>query len=173
MQEQKLIILNQEQFLFRKITLEEKEDIMRLFNACEDFFILSEGKIPENGEAFFHELPSGKRIQDKYVYGVFDKHMLIGAIDIVADYPEKGEWIIGLLLLHPNKRGIGLGKKIHDVIKDLVRQAGGVKLRIAVVEQNINGQYFWKKMGYTQKKITKPRKFGIKESCVMVMNCDL
>ena len=88
----------------------------------------------------------------------------------VADFPEKGEWIIGLLLIHPNARGMGLGRAMHNEIKKFVKNQGGKKLRIGVMEQNVDALVFWSKIGYKQTKITETRKFGIKESKVVVMN---
>lgn len=170
MNKEEVIIINNKEILFKKITIEDKSKVMDLFRECTDFFELTEGIKPDDCDDFFYDLPPNKTIEDKYLYGVFDKDLLIGVIDIVSDFPEKGEWIIGLLLLHPNTRGIGLGKGIHNLIKELVKNEGAQKLRIGVMEQNTDALIFWNKIGYKQIKITEPRKFGIKESKVVVMN---
>lgn len=146
-------------------------DVMNLFINCKEYFILTEGKEVEDCSDFFTDLPPNKKIEDKYLYGVYDDELLVGAIDLVSNFPEDGEWMIGLVLLHPKVRHIGLGKTIHNVIKDIARKGKAQKLRIGVIEQNTNGYKFWNKIGYKQiKKITDPIKFGAKESKVIVMN---
>lgn len=170
MNKKQIIMINNRELLFREITLQDKAQVMELFKACKEFFLLTEGVQPDNCEAFFTELPPNKKKEDKYLYGIFDKDTLIGALDLISDFPEKGEWIIGLLLLHPKTRGSGLGKGVHKVIKEIVKGEGGEKLRVGVMEENKNALHFWRKMGYEQRKVTKPIKSGIKESKIIVMN---
>lgn len=170
MNKQEVIIINNKKLVYRKITIEDKDKVMDLFRECKDFFVLTEGTKPDDCDGFFYDLPPEKTNEEKYLYGVFDNNSLIAATDIVSNYPEKGEWIIGLLLIHPNTRGVGLGKEIHNLIKELAINEGAEKLRIGIMEQNTNALIFWNKIGYKQTKITEPRKFGIKESKMVVMN---
>lgn len=170
MNKQEVITLNGKELLFREISTKDKDKVMDLYKNCNDFFELTEGIKPDNCEELFNDVPPNKTIEDKFLYGIFDKDILVGVIDIVADFPEKGEWIIGLLLLSPSVRGIGLGNKIHDLIKEMVENEGGEKLRVGVIEENTKALIFWGKIGYKQIKITEPRKFGMKKSRVIVMN---
>ncbi len=167
---EEMIRMNNRELSFRKIRVEDKNKVLNLFRECKDYFELTQGTIPDDCDSFFYDLPPNKTIEDKYLYGVFDKNLLVGAIDIISNYPKQGEWIIGLLLLHPNTRGIGLGKEIHNLIIKLVKKEGAEALRVGVVEQNKDALYFWHKIGYKQTKITEARKFGIKESKVVLMN---
>lgn len=170
MNKQEVITLNGKELLFREMYIKDKDKVMELYKNCNDFFELTEGIKPDNCEELFNDIPPNKTIEDKFLYGIFDKDMLIGVIDIVSDFPEKGEWIIGLLLLSPSVRGIGLGNKIHDLIKEMVENEGGEKLRVGVIEENTKAVMFWEKIGYKEIKITEPRKFGMKKSRVIVMN---
>jgi GNAT superfamily N-acetyltransferase len=137
------------------------------------FFPFNRSVVPINCDSFFYDLPPEKTLKDKYSYGVFENSSLIAAIDVVSDYPEKGEWIIGLLLIHPKARNIGLGKRIHDIVKKVAKNKGAEKLRIGVVKQNINALTYWNKIGYKQIEIIPPKKIGIIESKVVVMNYKL
>ncbi len=170
MDKQTVIALNNKELLFRKITIEDKDAVMDLFSNCEEFFILTEGAMPVDSDGLFYDLPPGKLAKEKYLYGIFEHSSLIAAADIVTNYPEEKEWMIGLLLIHPKSRGVGLGKIVHDIIKELAVNEGAEKLRVAVVEQNTKALIFWGKIGYKQIKVTEPIKFGIKESRVIVMN---
>ncbi|WP_202708876.1 GNAT family N-acetyltransferase [Sporosalibacterium faouarense] len=170
MNDQEVIKINNMELFFRRITIEDKDKVMNLFRECKDFFVLTEGVIPYDSDSFFYDLPPGKNLEEKYLYGVFDKNSLVAVIDMVSNYPEKGEWIIGLFLIHTKIRGIGLGREIHNLIKNFIISKGAEKLRIGVLEQNTNALKFWNKIGYKQTKITEPRKFGTKESKAVIMN---
>ena len=158
---------------YRKILPQDQERVMNLFRACPDYFEMIEGIQPDNCDEFFGDVPPGKKMDDKHLFGAFKKDRLIGVADVVADFPEKDEWIIGLLLLDPDVRSMGIGQSMHEFIKEYVRSHGGKKLRIGVMEQNRGALTFWNKIGYQKIMMTEPRKFGIKESRVVVMNYHL
>jgi len=75
----------------------------------------------------------------------------------------------GNLILDPNVRGSGLGRRLHDFIKDWVLEEHGRALRIGVVEENHRGHKFWCKMGYIEVDRVKMT-YGNKEQTVKVMN---
>ena len=63
------------------------------------------------------DLPPGKTLGDKFGMGVFDgADRLVGAIDVIRDYPEPREWYLGLLVLEPGQRNQGLGTKLLDAL---------------------------------------------------------
>jgi GNAT superfamily N-acetyltransferase len=167
------IILEDKILIFREISINDEAELLSLFNKCKDFFLLTEGVTPISCDSFFYDLPPKKNLKDKYLYGVFENSSLIAAIDVVSDYPKKGEWIIGLLLIHPKERKIGLGKRIHNIIEEIAKNKGAEKLRIGIVEQNAKVLGYWSKMGYKQIEITQPKKNGILESKVIIMNYKL
>lgn len=129
----------------------EIESFIALFN---DFFQLCEG---ENGTGLkiLTACPPSKVIHtDKFVLGLYDGPTLIGLIDIIRDYPKKGIWTIGYLLIHPKYRSQGLGSRFIKALEKTLRPS---KLRCVVQEQNIRALVFWKSNGFlitSQKKDT-------------------
>lgn len=120
----------------------EIESFLGLFN---DFFQLCEGK-NGSGSEILNACPPSKDVhKDKFVVGLYDGHSLIGLIDIIGDYPEKGIWTIGYLLIHPKYRNKGLGSKF---IKDLYKTLTPSKLRCIVQKQNVRALAFWKSNGF-------------------------
>ncbi len=164
------IILKDKILIFKEISIKDKTELFSLFNKCKDFFLLTEGRIPKTCDSFFYDLPPEKDMKDKYSYGVFENSSLIAAIDIVSDYPNNGEWIIGLLLIDPEARKIGLGKRIHNIIEEIAKNKGAEKLRIGVVKQNSRVLGYWSKMGYKEIGISQSIKIGILENEVIIMN---
>lgn len=90
-------------------------------------------------------------------------------VDIFKNYPHKGTWMIGLLLLSPSERNKKLGKIIHEEVKNYALIQGANSFRIGVLEQNIRGLKFWKSLGYKEVKYT-IIKIGNKESNLNILN---
>ncbi len=166
------IIIGQKEYKIRRLSGENVIEVQSLCERCSDFSELTEGRPPEAcaGNDILFDLPLGKELKDKYVFGVFnEKDVLIAVIDLVKDYKVIGEWIIGLLMIDPSERGNGLGRKIHELIMNWVSKEKGRKLRIGVVEENYRGYQFWREMGYFEIDRVKST-YGNKEHTVIVMN---
>ena len=146
------------------------KDLLKLFENCKDYFELVEGEVPKNTDDFFLSLPPNKNMIDKINLVIFKDEDLIGAIDIIKNYPEEKEWIIGLMIIDINYRKSGFEEKAHKLIEHLAKKQGAYNLRTGVAEQNISAKNFWEKLGYKAIKITEPIKIGNKESRVIVMN---
>lgn len=168
----KNIEIDHRDYVITTITKNHKTAVKDLFHRCDDYFYLVEGRKANEASAkeFFEDLPPNKTLKDKHTLGIFQDTNLVGVIDLVEDYPNKYEWIIGLLLIDPVMRGKGLGQKIHKILMDIAKEGKAEKLRICVVEQNKHALEFWKKIGYQEIKRTEPRKYGEKECIVIVMN---
>lgn len=159
-------------YSIRMLNIEDEEIIQHLFESCIDYFEIVEGRHPEKGAALelLKDLPPGWESKDKRVFGCFNEHKaLVALIDILADYPVKGEWIIGLLMIDPEKRGQGLGRLLHEFIKDYALINNADKLRIGVVKENTKAYAFWKGLGYDEVKKANMR-YGNKDHVVVVMN---
>lgn len=167
-----MIELSGEKYLFKQLSTVNKRQVYDLYCQCDDYFQMAEGKVADgsNVKELFEELPPGKQMQDKEIYGLFQQGVMMGVVDLVKDYPEKGEWIIGLLLLDPSVRNKGLGRAAHKTILEHSLDQGAEKLRVGVLEQNNQGLSYWTKLGYKEISRTEKRPFGDKESVVIVMN---
>ncbi len=167
-------IAGNSEYNIRLLSVDDEIEIQGLYERCSDFSELVESRTPEKdaGRSVLFDLPPGKELKDKYVFGVYKEDVLISVIDIVKDYKIDGEWIIGLLMIDPSERGNGLGRKLHDIIKAWVSEEQGRLLRIGVVEENHRGHKFWLEMGYVEVDRVKMI-CGNKEHTVIVMNLDI
>lgn len=166
------VIIGTKEYEIRRLSTDNEAEIQDLCERCSDFFELTEGRRPEKDAAnnILFDLPSGKGLEDKFVFGVYNgNEVLVAIIDIIRDYKETGEWIIGLFMLDPRERGNGLGRKIHELIKKWISQENGSKLRIGVVEANRRGYKFWREMGYFEVDKVK-NTYGNLEHTVIAMN---
>jgi len=161
-----------DKYLFKQLSTMNKRQVYDLYYECDDYFQMAEGKSPDgdNVKELFEDLPPGKHLKDKEVYGLFRQGTLLGVVDLVKDFPEKAEWIIGLMLLDPSVRNKGLASATHKVISDYAFEAGAEKLRVGVLKQNTQALKYWEKLGYHIISQTDQRQFGLKKSVVIVMN---
>ena len=160
----------------RTIDLGALEAVQTLCETCADFFWLVEGSTvaPGAGLDIFESLPPGRSIEDKFVYGLFNRQNdLLGVLEGLRHYPDEGTWWIGLLLLAPDARQHGLGRKIVQCFFEAVRLAGGTAVQLGVVEDNQAGYRFWRRVGFEPLRITEPRCFGEKLQAVQVLRRSL
>ncbi|MCR8746837.1 GNAT family N-acetyltransferase [Romboutsia lituseburensis] len=144
------------EYLIKPITSSNRYEVKYLYDLCSDYHIMCSGKYAtyEDVDSIF-KYSDRKTLEDSLTLGVYDKcNLLIGMVDIFKNYPQKGTWMIGLLLLSPNERNKKLGKIIHEEIKKYALTQGADTFRIGVLEQNIKGLKFWKSLGYQHVKST-------------------
>ena len=91
----------------------------------------------------------------------------------MRNYPVDTTWWIGLLLLAPETRGQGLGRKVIDGFTEYVRLEKGRAIMLGVVEENRAAYRFWQQMGFELVSQTEPLIFGKKIQTVYVMRRDL
>jgi ribosomal protein S18 acetylase RimI-like enzyme len=159
-------------YCLRAIDLSSQDAVQHLCEACADFFWLVDGEAvsPGAGLDIFESLPPGRSIEDKFVYGLFNQQDdLLGVLEGLRHYPDEGTWWIGLLLLAPETRQLGLGQKIVRGFIEGVRLAGGTAVQLGVVEDNHAGYQFWRKVGFEPLRTTEPRSFGEKLQVVHVL----
>ncbi len=153
--------------------LDEKDTaaLQALCEACVSFHLLIEGRPPRPDEAqhLLAELPPGKTLTDKFFFGLFTpRPRLCGALDLLRDYREPGEWYLGLLVLDPGHRSQGLGTKLMVALVHWLREQGARSLRLAVSEHNEAGRRFWERQGFEPVKQV-IAEFGNKQSVFHVM----
>ncbi|WP_375769349.1 GNAT family N-acetyltransferase [Archangium gephyra] len=164
------------QYRVRRVSEEDAPLIRALGERCLEHLELHYGSPPDPGQMIrelLTDLPPGKTLGDKFGMGVFDKAgQLVGAIDVIRDYPQPGEWYLGLLVLEPGQRNQGLGAKLLEALTHWLLRRGAASLRLAVSEHNAAGQRFWKRSGFQPVKQVLAE-FGNKTSLFHVMRREL
>ena len=127
--------------------------LQRLCEQCQDYSELVEGQAVGSDAAstILTELPPGKTGVDKFVFALQAADgAWVGVIDLVRDFPEAGEWFLGLLLLHPSHRGHGHGAAVYQALADWAQGHGAAALRLGVVSQNTAALRFWQRQGFVE-----------------------
>jgi ribosomal protein S18 acetylase RimI-like enzyme len=151
---------------------EDVESLQRLFERCADFVMIVEGQggSPSAAQETFEDMPPGRLVDDKFVYGLLDgSGNIVGVLEGMRHYPDEATRWIGLFLLSPGVRGHGLGRKVVEGFFDYVRRNHGRSIMLGVVEENQAAYEFWQRLGFETVRKTEPRPFGKKTQPVYVM----
>jgi len=151
-------------------------DLQALFERCHAYFRLVHGAPPRPDEAerwLRDETASGKTVADKTVFGLRDdEERLVGAVDVVRDYPAPGEFYLGTMILEPTIRGVGLGATFHAWVRHWAREQGAKAVQLCVAVQNEGALRFWRREGYDELGTGRVRN-GTLESEVVKMRMEL
>jgi len=127
--------------------------VQRLYERCTDFHELAEGMPtrPTAGAEEIEALPPGKMSTDKHLFGIVAADgELAGYVDLTRDYPERGEWWLGLLMLDPASRGAGLGSRVVRGAAEWAVGRGARAILLGVLEQNPRAERFWRRQGFAE-----------------------
>lgn len=140
-------------FTVVRLSSADAGELQGLHERCSGYFEMIEGgpTRPSSAAEDLVDLPPGKAPADKFYFGIRAADgTLVGALDIVRDYPHPGTWILGLLMLDPAVRGAGLGARVYEAARAWVRAQGGHEISIAVLEQNTTAERFWRRRGFRE-----------------------
>ncbi|MGV8895432.1 MAG: GNAT family N-acetyltransferase [Rhodoglobus sp.] len=115
-------------------------------------------------------LPPNVDTEQKFNIGLWEDEALIAFADAIFGWPASDAAHIGLLMTDGARQGGGVGRRMHDVIIDAVREQPQIKtLRLSIVDTNADlAEPFWKKLGYEPTGEAKPYSSGDVESVARI-----
>ena len=137
----------------RRLSESDLASLQQLRIDCTDFHVLTKGEAPSsNGAAeLISGCPPGKRPEDKEHFGLFTgETQMVGVIDLLMDFPEPSTWYMGLMMLHPQWRGQGLGRDLLAWIEGYLSSKKVQHLCLGVLDVNPRGKKFWEGVGFKQ-----------------------
>jgi ribosomal protein S18 acetylase RimI-like enzyme len=176
MTETQVFQVDDSDYIVCRLQPEHTEPLQRLFDQCADYAMIVDGESvsPTAAEEIFHSVPAGRSLSDKFLYGFFNrKGDIVGVLEGIRHYPNDKTWWIGLLMLAPEVRGHGLGRKLIQGFSEYMRSEQGMSIMLGVVEDNRAAYRFWQQLGFEFVRETEPRPFGKKIQTVYVMQKNL
>ena len=127
--------------------------VAALINADPGYVDRVEGRPPGQGDAIelLRDGPAGIGPKDKVVLGAFEGDRLVAVVDLIRGWPSRGTALIGLLQVHAEEHGHGLGRAVHQATLDWVMATWPETcvMRAVVAEPNAtHADPFWRAMGY-------------------------
>jgi GNAT superfamily N-acetyltransferase len=156
----------------RSLTMADAATLQRLFEACSDFIRTVEGDSVSAGEAVETLLmvPPEHSFENKFVFGLLDEdEHIVGVLEGLRHYPHQNCWWIGLLMLTPEVRGLGLARRWVNHFVESAQLGRAEAVMLGVVEDNQPALIFWDKMGFEWMRKTPPREFRKKRQAVIVL----
>lgn len=158
--------------LFDPDSPRDLQALQELFEAAPRYSINISGAVPTPDAAreALDELPPVFKRDCKHLMGVEEDGHLVGCVDLLRGFPAESTAMLGLLLLREDCQGRGLGRRCFELIESYVRQWPEVRrIRIGVVEGNIEVLPFWEKLGFRDNGQRRPHEQGQVSSCFRVL----
>jgi RimJ/RimL family protein N-acetyltransferase len=165
-----------ENHTLRRLEESDVSQIQDLCDLCSDYYMMDKGHPAEGDEAqnILKALPPDKTLDDQYNIGFFDgDEKLIALIHIVDGYPDEGTWMLGLMLVDPAQRQIGLGSYFHGKLLEFVKSKNGKRIRIGIFEDNEVALKFWKTLGYKYLKTWESDRGNNRMKTVLVFSLEI
>ena len=127
--------LNYEFRLMTEDNLEECAKVIRQgFSTVAKDFGLTIENCPTNGAFVQKERLIAEKEKGQLMYGMLSDHQIIGYMQLEKNTPEL--YFLQKLVVLPEFRHLGLGTKLLDFTKEKVRELGGKRISISIIEEN-------------------------------------
>jgi len=157
----------------RQLSVRDELEIQQVFQACNDYFQIVDGRDARETEAseFLGPVPVANKQEDRFSLGLVDRRAkLIGLLDGLDGYPAASVSWIGLFMIVPQDRGQGIGRQFMQCWERFRKAQSVAEIRLGVVDENVAAQGFWESQGYAALTRTEPRIFGNKIQVVNVLH---
>ncbi|MCF8485478.1 MAG: GNAT family N-acetyltransferase [Rhodobacteraceae bacterium] len=142
----------------------DRAAVVGLVGRAADYILLETGLPPDDQtvEDIFAEAPPGIGPEGLLTLGLFRGETLDGLATMAFGWPEPTDAYLGLMLLAPNCRGMGIGPLLLDACMAEGRARGATRLLLAVLDENPRARRFWHSMGFTHLLTAAPAQIGVK-----------
>jgi GNAT superfamily N-acetyltransferase len=122
---------------------------------------------PADAQSLLMMRPEHLAEDAKVVLGGFQDGRLVAVVDLLRGYPNERTAFIGLLQVHWNHQGLGLGKATYELVQQYVETTWPEvrTLRLAVVDTNARvATGFWLRQGFEPTGEERPYRYDRLES---------
>ncbi|WP_411871767.1 GNAT family N-acetyltransferase [Vulcanococcus limneticus] len=109
--------------MLRLLSRSQSREIQPVFGACVDYALMQDGRpFNENAtELEFDELPAGTPRSAKRIFAIEPTPgQPVGVVEGLCGYPSLKIWYLGLMLVVPRSRSLGIGSSALQELEDYV-----------------------------------------------------
>ena len=152
----------------REITPDEVDELQELIESDPEYTERITGYPPgaADAQSLLMMRPDELPEDAKVVLGAWEGERLVAVIDLLKGYPDRHTAYIGLLEVHKDHQGRGVGAAAYEMLEEYL---GGEwrTLRFAVVDTNAEqAAGFWRRQGFEPTGEVKPYTYDRLESTV-------
>lgn len=152
----------------------DRAAVQRVLDDAPAYFRVSSGAPARTDEAdrLFRELPPGRTLDDKRVFGVFLDDDMVGCADVLLRWPSDRVAMIGLLVIREAHQRRGIGSAAFRLLERALVELGFERTRIAVIHDHASALAFWRGLGFVETGERKPWAEGSVRTEVIVFEKD-
>jgi diamine N-acetyltransferase len=87
------------------------------------------------------------------IFGLFLNNEIVGSVGIEKSKREDGVYFIERLAVLPAQRHKKFGKKLMDYAFEIVKNQGGLKISIGIINENTKLKYWYTAYGFIEKEV--------------------
>jgi RimJ/RimL family protein N-acetyltransferase len=146
--------LTTERLELEPITADCVDDIVSVVRSNPTFLMLHHGSgeqaQPFDREVLKRDIFSANADPDlmPLVVRLRETRELVGWAELSVDHPRDRVPWVGLLELHADQHGRGLGREAAQALLDWARRSGATALRLGVDDGNDSAMVFWTPLGF-------------------------
>lgn len=162
-----------------RLTGSDKElaSLQKVLETIPSYSIKLTGEEPSQTlakEYFEKELPEGVEAENRFFYGIYFNHDMIGCFDLIKSYPDEKLATLNFLVIAYDVQGAGLGSEAYKEIEKMVREWEEFqKIRIPFVKTLDSVMPFWRKMGFRKTSENMPYENGTVKSKTVILEKNL
>lgn len=134
----------------RDLEPEDEAEVLALFDAAEDWFIAAtmQPAAPAEVQSLYYSLPEGAQFDDKVLLVVTVEDSIAAVVDAVLRHPSASECCVGLFLVHPAYRRIGLGRLAASLLMAELAKRGYTAVTASLPDGWQPGRAFLEALGF-------------------------
>jgi len=83
------------------------------------------------------------------IYRAYQGKELVAYAEVLRGFAHRRQWIIGIVLVDPAMRGVGIGQAIVEAVAEDARTGGVESLAVGVIATRERSLAFWVREGFT------------------------
>lgn len=103
---------------------------------------------PESFQADLDDLPDGCSRSDELIYRAYRDGRLEGYAEVLRGFERPDQWIVGIVLVDPAARSLGIGRSIVDAIAADASASGMHTLAAGIIASRRRSMAFWRREGF-------------------------
>lgn len=149
------------------ITKQNIDCIVDIYKSNRDYFMLSSGHPAsiQNCLDDLEQIPPDVDREKKTFSAFIKDGKTIAVVEFLEGCPKDDECWLGILLVHQDFQGKGIGREIVEAVLDAAAMCNFSLLQLGVIDCNQKAYQFWKKLGFE-----KVRERKIKQGDGMIWN---